>query len=578
MTSPVTIVKLSVPTCQNTFGTSPCTATASAGMECFNGFSNCQDTENYTAGTKDYYFTHSDTEQEALDIVSEVMPSLKSISSVPTTLNIAGADSSLTGLGSRARLTLTFQDAPYQDLFTDPYVDTRDYDPQEQGTYWTKFLVRNPFMVNTEIKVYSGNAGDDIDDMEVQTYFWISNTYPTEAGIFTITGKDVLAYLEASASQIPALSSGELYEDIGADDDSLVVFGHDDGDYNASGTVRLNDEIMTYTGTTDTTEGLQLDGLTRGADNTTASDHSAEATVQRCVRFDQSTIYGAVEAILSEDYEGNIPNTYLDVSQWEEEINVNIPSYWVSEVISEPTPAATLISQISEQTLTYIWWEEREGKVKMRAVRGYSEEPDTLTEDSNIMAGFSITPLPDQRITQLWYYYSQEDQSVSDDEVSNYLRAYIKIDADKELGNQFNGSRTRTIQANWIKRTIFARDVSSRYMLRYSNTPRTATWSSDIKDRDYGVGDVIYIDHRLDVDQFGAKANSVWLITSYEVLARQGIVRYTAHDITAYGRNYYIMESGSPDYDPSEDRPFSASYIGDADGLLSDGTIGAIIS
>lgn len=579
---PVVIVEIVLPFCENDFGVSPCTATVGAGLKCYNTFATCQDEENFTKGEKSYYFTHGDTEQEALAVLDRsagvtphVTPSLVSYSTLATKINIAGADDNFGGLGTRAKLTLQFKDHADNDLFTDPYVSERLYSPKSQGTFWTKFLVRNKFRKNAIINVYEGDDGDELGDMTQRTFFWIENSWPSEDGGFSITAKDVLAFIEDKSLQVPALSSGELYRDMTIDTTVFRVQGGALADYDSSGTVRIDDEIMTYSSVSQDGDYLRFAGVTRGTDGTDAAEHDADTRVQRCVRIDPTTVDEAVNILLSESEEGNIPDTYLDTTQWASEVGVTISSYQVSELLSEPTSVTKLIGQIQEQTLTYIWWEERERKVKMRVVTGYDAHPDTITDLSNIMSGFSIEEMPDQRVTQLWYYYDQSDKSLENDDVSGFERGYIRIDADKEGANQYDDVRIRKIYANWIDKKVTAADVSQRYMVRYVDVPRKAVFEMDRKDSDYGVGDVVYIDHWLDTLPDGSRNQSVWLITEYTPVVRSGKVAYTAHDITSYGRLYYYMDSDAANYDPMAERPFNSAYYGDEDGLLSDGTIGA---
>ena len=53
---PVTVVELFLDTCANTFSIPPCTASGSAGTECYNTFLTCQDTPNYINVSKTYRF------------------------------------------------------------------------------------------------------------------------------------------------------------------------------------------------------------------------------------------------------------------------------------------------------------------------------------------------------------------------------------------------------------------------------------------------------------------------------------------------------------------------------------------
>jgi hypothetical protein len=94
----------------------------------------------------------------------------------------------------------------------------------------------------------------------------------------------------------------------------------------------------------------------------------------------------------------------------------------------------------------------------------------------------------------------------------------------------------------------------------------------DAKDRGYWVGDSVYISHHLDVDEFGDRRVRQWTITSAEEKVPGEVVEYVAEDTTLYGKIHYIMANGTADYPGAASAPFKNLYIGDADGLLSDGT------
>ena len=101
-----------------------------------------------------------------------------------------------------------------------------------------------------------------------------------------------------------------------------------------------------------------------------------------------------------------------------------------------------------------------------------------------------------------------------------------------------------------------------------------ATLRVDIKDGAYQIGDTFQISHHLDVDQFGQRRLRIWMVSSREEVVPNEIVEYVVEDTTLYGRIYYIMAPGSGNYNPAT-VPFKSGYIGDASGVLSDGSSAA---
>ena len=99
----------------------------------------------------------------------------------------------------------------------------------------------------------------------------------------------------------------------------------------------------------------------------------------------------------------------------------------------------------------------------------------------------------------------------------------------------------------------------------------------DAKDRALWVGDTRRISHFLDVDETGLNKISTWTIVSAEEVVPGETIEYEAEDTTLYGKITLIQANGSADYDP-DTAAFSEAFIGDNDGLLSDGTDSARIT
>ena len=145
---PVKLLEIDADLCANTYGVSPCTASGSAGSECYNTRATCQDPANYAGtGTQTLRFCELDAPAEV--IRAGYIPAIKSISTRPTKIDPAK------GVAIRESRTLAVLDFPHHDRGLDPYVGTRGYVPAETGTFWGKWLARN--------KYYTGRAARVID-------------------------------------------------------------------------------------------------------------------------------------------------------------------------------------------------------------------------------------------------------------------------------------------------------------------------------------------------------------------------------------------------------------------------------
>jgi len=81
---PVQLVEFVMPRCANTFGVSPCTATAEPGQKCFNTRATCADPDNYRQSpegrlaTADVYYTGNTVPASIFDRTATLFAALRS--------------------------------------------------------------------------------------------------------------------------------------------------------------------------------------------------------------------------------------------------------------------------------------------------------------------------------------------------------------------------------------------------------------------------------------------------------------------------------------------------------------------
>lgn len=567
---PIQIVEIVQHLCTRTYGVSPCTASGAAPQKCYNTRATCQDTANYDAGELSLYFGKGIPAEHG--IVSYLIPSLVSISTSPTRINIAGASSDAQGLGNRALCSIVFTDHQHTDRIVDPYLSGRTWNPldADRGTFWSRWLVRNKYWKNIKIIIHEGYAGESLAAMSSRTYFIDSISPPDAKGRVTIKGKDILARIEERKAQAPEASPGELYTDIDAAATTFVATGAVIGDYDASGTLRINDEIMTYTSRASVTAGVRFSGVTRGTDGSEANSHSNSDAIQQCLRYAPQRPDEAIEDLLT-SY-GGIATSYIPSSDWQNEVTTHLNLYSVNALITEPTSVKQLVAELAEQCCLYIWWDERDAEIKLRAIRGIDTDPEVFTDQANILAdSLTLTEKPRERVSQVWIYYDQRDYAGADDEPASYARQYVLADLESEKAELYGEPSVRKLFSRWLSRNIFVQNTASKILARYRDIPSEIKFRVDAKDRIYWVGDTIEISHHFDVDQYGERRQRRWTIISAEEVIAGEVVEYTAEDTTLYGRLYYVMASGAADYPGYDFAPAKNCYIGNAAGKVSDG-------
>lgn len=573
---PVQIVEIEQPFCTLTHGTAPCTATETGDAKCFNTRSSCNDTANFDKGSLSLYFSRGNI-ADRLDGPDFIYPFLSSVSTTPTKINLAGMNPNAKGLGTRALCKIVFIDAPNSDRVVDPYISDRTYSGLDRSSFWPKWMARNKYRAGTKINIYDGYAGQALAAMRKRVYFLEKITGPDASGRIVFNGVDILSRLEGRKATAPKISTGELYADITATDTSFEVTDAVLADYSASGTLNIQTEVMTYTSTATSTNGITFSGVTRGTDNSTAASHSAGGVVQECLRVTNQVANDVVEDLLL-NYAG-VDAAWLDTANWQIEADSYLLTYTVTTLITKPTAVDTLISELQQQVLFYLWWDEVAALVKMKAIRGVTEDPPTLTDENHIIAGsFSVTEMPKMRASQVWVSYDQIDRTKAVKDDHNWQSVKVIVDLSSEGSDKYDEKSAKKIYGRWISTSALALSTASKLSVRYVDVPRQCVFSLDAKDRDrFGVGDQAKISHYSLIDDNGENDVRTWTITSTEEIIQGEVIRFTAEDTTLYGKVYLIQADGAADYDPAT-AAFSGAYIGDNSGLLSDGTDCARIS
>jgi hypothetical protein len=716
---PVTIVEIDQDFCALTYGVSPCTAAVGVTgvQKCFNTVATCQDRPNFD---KSHLTLRFCTPAANIPASWQAIPSVKSVSTAPTRLNIGGASDATGPLGRRAQVTIKLGDHPYSDAKTDPYLSDRNYDPLARGTFWTKFLARSPYYQNRPLRIREGYIGQNPEDMVTRYYIIDGIDGPDSAGNVIIKGVDILRLIDDRRTKAPLLSTGELTADI---DESVTTFDVDGAgfdQYDESGTLRIGDELMTYdhrelnavaggeawnftsnsegwaatNGSTSVSDGilsiiatdtamriqasgLSIDGsvarylrvrirrtsgtswsgivryatsghaysdsyrlaipdttvtdmwvdlvwdmwdleaggddwkestitgirvslggaglsnfdidwilagdletitfldVTRGTDGTEAGEHKEDDAVQACLRYTSEAGY-LVALDLIHQYAGDVFDV-VDEVEWLAEGAFWLPQFIVSGLITEPTGINTLLSELAEQCQFFIWWDEREQKVRLRANRPPTETPLAINERDNIIQGsLNVQVKPEERISQVWVYYGIRNPAGDLNKEDNYSRVRIRVDGDAESTLEYNESKVRRIFSRWIVSDAVAQNLAARILERYRNNPRYLSVLLDAKDRDKWTADIIDATTRLITDETGDELPRRYIIIEAEETKPGEVIRYLLQNADVLsGRFGFWTDANAPDYDnATEEERMTMGFWADDAGLMPDGTPG----
>ena len=571
---PVQIVEIDQDLCDNTYGTLPCTAVlgVSGSDRCFNTRKTCQDPLNYVQSPLTLRFVKAAANNSKTDYL---IPSLVSVSTSPTVINAGNGLSNSKPLGMRATLTATFSDHPHSDLVVDPYQDQRSYIATDRSTFWAKWLARNPYYQNRTIRVKDGYQGQSIASMTTRTYIIDQITGPDANGRVTVKAKDILALVDNKKATAPLVSAGELIADVTDSATTLRITGALAAEYPAPGTVRMGDEVATYTGvsTISPTE-INLTGCTRGTDGTTADSQTAGDRVQLCLRYTTTNAVDIADELLT-TY-GSVDPSFINSTEWNAERDTWLSQFTVSSLITEPTGVTDLLAELTEQCLFYIWWDEREQEIKLKAIRPATETPVVLNDASHLIEGSTaISENPTERISQVWVFRGQEDPTKALDDEKNYTNLRVRAALDEESADLYGEQVIRRIFSRWLTSGAQSITLGTRLLARYKNNPQYLTVTLDAKDRALWTGDIVDVTHRNIVDEFGEPIETRYQVITAEESDSGHRVKYKMVRFEFTGNFAFWMVNAAPVFTSASDaEKASGMWWSDDDGLMSDLTPG----
>jgi hypothetical protein len=544
---PIEIIEIDLDYCQNIFGDSVCLASLSESVnKCYNTFGTCAEPDNFVAGTYTYKFC---TDQSDIPRDATYYPFIQSAKVSPGKINPLDADQNTSPLGKRMTLSVTMTDHPSTDRYIDPYYSERligtaqlsgeGFNPLERSTFWRKFKARNPHYKNRVIRYISGYIDDGVLFDTVTQYFVITNISESDSkGRIQIQAKDVMYLAQREKALAPNPNSGYLSASLtsGATSFSVSPSGIGDAEYSASGYLRIDSEVMSFTRVTDTFT------VTRAQFNTTAVAHDSEAAVQECLYFNAQLPYQILTTLLQTYAE--IDSSYLDTAQWyDESVTLNNLPQAYTALITEPISVEKLINEMVEQMYFYIWYSSRDAVVKIRAVRPINEDVITeLNYDEHIIDGsLSVKEDASKLLTRCVVNYAMIDPTKPLDEITNFSASQINVNLDAESTNQYRDKKTKVINSRWIESGGggAAAELASRYIARLQKPLKSFSFSLDAKDREIWLSDFVRISSPFVVDSVGNDLP----VDAHVIQAQEQV----AGSVYSYSAEEYVYEQAPDD-------------------------------
>jgi hypothetical protein len=556
----VVIVEIDQPFCTRSYGdslqspTGGCTAVLGTDgtRKCYNTRFTCQDSANYNPETLTLRFSKS---QAGLLQYGNVFPCIENIETTPGKINLGGMDRSAAALGQREVVSITMSDFQHSDFLVDKYRLERAsgsasstgeaFDPYQRGTFWGKWLARNPFFPNYPLRVYEGRGGQALSEMRVRRYI-IDRIDGPANGVVKVTAKDIFSRIEKQKALAPKASRGELSADIAAIGvTSFVVtpatFVEEDYPHRPGSPsevyVSIGEEILKCS-----RSGATFTVLERGALNTTADAHEQEDLVQLVLSYDSQPAYLIAYDLLvnyTSIGTGAIGSPTVDViniTEWESSASALTELY--SSRIARPVPVSELLAELSEQAGFTLYPNVESGKIEFQALRTAASS-STITDDDIVEDSLRIQRKTDKRVSQVWIYYGQIDPTQDLEKPENFFSRLISADLDKQDDTQYGTPSIRTIYSRWIPQ--FGRSVASsvgeRLLAMFKDPPVEVDFALDVsRAEDFQVGDYLNLQTNEIQDDSGDSDSVQHALISVErgdsdlSLTSQSIVFYNPND------------------------------------------------
>lgn len=181
-----------------------------------------------------------------------------------------------------------------------------------------------------------------------------------------IIAKDVLTLTNTAKAQCPEASTGTLSADITTESMSFTLepAGVGNDEYEASGTLRLGGEELTFTRVADA-----ITVTARAVNGTELKEHKTGDIVQQCKVFSNINVVDAVDDLLN-NYVTGFQGSWIPYDQgisggatgtnelWDDEKETWLSYGTVTRTISKPMAVNKLLAELTEQFLFNLFWHE----------------------------------------------------------------------------------------------------------------------------------------------------------------------------------------------------------------------------
>jgi len=422
------------------------------------------------------------------------------------------------GLGSRAIYNIRLNDTDADDGV---------------GTVLGRLLAANQYWHKREIDIYVGYITDpfDISNFQKRSYL-IDNISPLNDNNFiTINTIDPLETLNDKRSIVPLATTAKLEALI---NDSFT--GNVDvittANFDASGFATIDEEVVAYT----LVDANTINITARAQVGTSAEGHSLDAPVVNSYVELNVNVVDAIRDLMLNF--GGIDPSFIDNTEWNQERDDYLATEDMDIVVTSQQSVKSIINDLCTQAGVSLWWDERDGEIKLKSdVPAIFPEFELNTDQNILDTGHAQTQDMQKLITRVTFHFNKINKN-GEDKQENYADTLVVINGQLEIDQQDQGSII--IFGKFVRSTGTAQKVASRLINRRGNGARQVTWKLDPKDGDVWTGNDLRITSDLFQDANGEPQSFGIEVT--EVKEEDGLrYSYKGTIITEEAHNLYAL-------------------------------------
>lgn len=439
------------------------------------------------------------------------------------------------GLASRGTMSITC---------TDITGDPGPIEFTEEGTLFGKLMARNILEGKKIITHYYAIGRDEVTPIEVRTETHYVTNATLSAGVFALNAKDALKDLEAFSQQFPAPGQVTLTADI---DDSQVTFDISDAtDFQANTYFRMGAELFRVNSVSGNSITVDARGHTRTSSidgrvlyKSNKQSHDAESTLQPSRLLDGEPLADTLEAIFEEVGLGE----FVNYTQWNDDITQWDGDALLWGIMSEPKDASDLIDELLEVFLVDMWLDQTTQKAFISTNSNWKQPEQSFIEGTDIQ-NYKVATRDNTRFSRAYILAGKAYQADNDDK-TNYSRLISSTDIESESSDFYGSVKLQEFDpVQWISGDSATR-LTSRYIQRYSDTPREVTF--DIEERKIkgiGIGSVIEV---LSIDKQSPSGATLTSNDRVQILKLQPNLNGVGRKYTATALAYTPLFAANPD-------------------------------